>query len=641
MLLDEQHGESHDTQLPQRLALLSNTFNFIGKYDDGFFLLCLALNFELTREGADEVSKEIDILVFLANKSDGVFPPVSDAPALSQKSLSMCRRMALHLFDRPKTLSFSNDAIGCCPSVISAFDSFVQRFRVGIENSDTTLAIEILFKRENQRGGMSGFFALVETLCHLGHSIHHSSVDCDTETDQSQTAKLNHSLLACLLRKHCEDNVARQELLDVVISASMAPIGRRRWTYSDFQDSKTDPPLTNDLSNNAKDLTRNQEADCLLHSIHLSNISLKLATGEQTVDLVFPTIVEGAKSATQPAASSDDDIYLLAKKWTIWAVSNITNLCETRGCKEKATVLSLWLIALTENDHFSRIWYTSTLLSTCADENNTACLAGPYNFVSTKGEDAGSLSESTHQLFEIELDLCRRHLQTLNSGADCATSYSRQASFLGGLFRQLECRASDNDQLLHLWVMSTLCLVHSDLAASYGYFPSALHWTQQCMRYCQAIMKQANFNFQSTASVIVEASATSILARATLRYIQVLSKRPKLHYRLGDYRKADAYIRSVLDFLKIGTDRLEEDEERPNQLQQLLRSLNAAPEVRLFLEMASWASTPEQTIEELTNGSIVLFPDRSPSGPDTEIVDSIQNLIAGKCFWLSQKKQLL
>lgn len=228
------------------------------------------------------------------------------------------------------------------------------------------------------------------------------------------------------------------------------------------------------------------------------------------------------------------------------------------------------------------------------------------------------------------MDLCRLQVDLLNTGADSSISYGQRAYFLKALYQQLNGFSSTNrERLLQLWVSSTLCLVYSDLAATYGRFSAALIWTQQCLRFCQAIMKQADIRFSDTSSLMEEVVTSSILSRATLRYIQVLSKRPKLHYRLGDYRKADLYMRSVLDFLKVDTRCPENKDDRPSHLKQLVRSLNSAPEVRLFLEMASWASTPELIVKELSLDTGFGFFDKSSPNSSALVCDSIQNLIAG------------
>jgi hypothetical protein len=644
MLLEIQPGNDLETQIPQRLILLANAFESVGKYNDGFFLLCLALKMEISREGVPSVSREVDALEFLANKSDGIFPPAPDTPVLSKGTLSICRRMALCLLNPPKMESTQND-LKCFPglSYVSIFDDFVQRFRDGIENSLHPISsIEFFFLGERHRKEgkkrMSFLLSLVEILTQLGHSIRNFNAEIDTNSSQSETARQTHSLLSDVVRKlaEVEDQQyshALRCMLDIIISVSITPYGRQKWTSLDLQICRECPPVIQDHYIELKDLSPTPDADYLLDSFRLVIHSLLLAKGVQSFDEVFPLVVEGARGAVERSQSTDHDNFLVAKRWVTWTVSNVMSLCDAAGYKEKATVLSSWLVALTENDYTSRVWYTSTLLSTTAYDVNMTCLAEASLYLAPDSKVYACPTDPTQWLFETELNLCRLHVKILSSGADCSSSYNHQAQFLEDVFQQLsECSVSNKDQLLHLWVMSTLCLVNADLSASFGYFPSALIWTHRCVRNCQAIMKLANVRFQGNSSMVTEAAASSILVRAALRYIQVLSKRPRLHYRLGDYRKADTYMRSVLDFLKIHTGPGEGDKERPNQLKQLVRSLNAAPEVRLFLEMASWASTPEHTIEDLSTDSPSFGPlDRHLPDSNTSLVETIQNLVAGKC----------
>jgi hypothetical protein len=641
LLLDRHPANDLDTQLSQRLIFLSNAFESAGKQDDRFFLLCLALKMEISHEGVLRVPTEVDALEFLAAKSDGIFPPASNAPLLSQNTLSICRRMALCLVDCPRMESTQkNLSCICGHSEISIFDYFLRRFRDDNENSIHPISsIELFFLRKWHREEekmTSSLLVLVELLAQLGHSIHNLHTGVDTNAIQSETAKQTYSLLSDVVRKLakgavCPNPLVLRYLIEIVISVSMSPIGKQRWTDSDLLIRKEDPWLTQFHYNELEDLL-SAEGNCLLDSLRLVMSSLLLATGVESVDQVLPTIVEGAKSAVVLCQTTDDATFLVAKRWIIWAASNVKSICETAGCKEKATLLSLWLIALTENDYISNTWYTSSLLSATANDIKMLCVAEPNRRLTHDSEIDTYPTETTQWLFETELYLCRLHLEILSTGADCSTSYKQQTQALEAVFQQLnESRVSNKDPLLHLWVMSSLCLVHSDLSASFADFPSALNWTHECLRKCQAIMKVPNVPYQGNSSSIVEAAISSIVVRAAFRYIQVLSKRPRLHYRLGDYRKADAYMKSALDSLQINTDRRKDDEYRPNQLKQLVRSLNVAPEVRLFLEMASWASTPEHAIEHLSTDCASFGPlDRRLSDSDASLVETIQNVVAGK-----------
>ena len=69
------------------------------------------------------------------------------------------------------------------------------------------------------------------------------------------------------------------------------------------------------------------------------------------IEDIFDSIV-GAAKLFLDQNHDESGFHVLAKQWAIWAVSNITGRVGLSGNKEKATILSVWLVALTENDHF-------------------------------------------------------------------------------------------------------------------------------------------------------------------------------------------------------------------------------------------------------------------------------------------------
>jgi hypothetical protein len=646
MYLDQELRTCLDSQLSQRLLMLSHAFDNVGKHDASFFFLCLALRHEASQEDDLHSINETDMLAFLANKSDGVFPPSRDAPVLPQKSLSICRRLASYLFEHPTLLSPSRGPSSISGSALAPiFECFLKKFEKGADSSLNPLeVIETVFGCEAQLGSEEIaplFLTLAEVLSHLGSLIHHAKSEYDTISCENEKGVLNYmafsDILRYLAKSRCfESGNTMLGVLEVVLFVSREPTGRQRWMLNRTSSVKATYPTAKKEHNclHAQSLDSNGSSNKLQHSLNLINLSLLLAMGSKNLEDAFPVLVAGAKLIADSNQESRDDFDALGKQWAVWALSNAMGLYERTGLKENATALSLWLIALTENDYYFRIWYTSTLLSTCSDETNLARFTGVYNEQAASSETSADLSKPTQWMLEVELDLCRLHLETLNSGAGTSTSYGHQAAYLEDLYQQLnECDVSDSEQLLQLWVTSTLCLVHSDLSATFGYFPAALNWTQQCVRFCQAIMRQINFKCKQNSFLIEDVVSSSVLIRATLRYIQVLSKRPKLHYRLGDYRKADAYMRSVLEFLSIDVDRSEDHDERPSQLKQLLRTLNAAPEIRLFLEMAGWASTPDRTTEEVSIESVVKDKEDPQARSNKILVESIQNLISGMCSY--------
>jgi hypothetical protein len=92
-------------------------------------------------------------------------------------------------------------------------------------------------------------------------------------------------------------------------------------------------------------------------------------------------------------------------------------------------------------------------------------------------------------------------------------------------------------------------------------------------------------------------------------------------------------MRSILEYLNIDPIPLTPVGGQGIVLNDLTTSLKIAPQVRLFLEMKSWASTPDMTMQDFSNISphdltYHYLPNTNQS--NSSIVHSIQDLIAGK-----------
>jgi hypothetical protein len=199
----------------------------------------------------------------------------------------------------------------------------------------------------------------------------------------------------------------------------------------------------------------------------------------------------------------------------------------------------------------------------------------------------------------------------------------------------LEYAVEKNDNLfiLYTWVLSTVYLVQTDIASAFGCYTMALKTSQMCQKFCQTILKRVSFgssNFDDWMSTI---ATSNVLAMAAQRYIEIICRRPKLHYRLGDHRKALAYTRSILEYLNIDNVPLTSREDQGHAPKDLTDLLEASPQVRLFLQMNSWAAAPETTMQEFSDVKARdLKRHRSDDSDQTNscIVHSIQDMIASK-----------
>ena len=102
---------------------------------------------------------------------------------------------------------------------------------------------------------------------------------------------------------------------------------------------------------------------------------------------------------------------------------------------------------------------------------------------------------------------------------------------------------------------------------------------------------------------------------------------------MGDHRKALAYTRYILEYLDIDKDSLTSQEDQGYSPEDLRDLLEATPQVRLFLQMNCWASTPETTIQkflDIQSSDLDRHRPDASDQPTSSIVDSVQDMITSK-----------
>jgi separase len=649
LILETRGCDREDLQITQRLMLLSGILETLGRENDAFFIGCFALKREALKFFSNEICEK-DILNFLANQTDGILPLAAQAPALSNEAFSICRRMSnLLISSGIDTFSSQWKTLPNTPTLESFLDSRIELFRHCKElhaSPGMMLAIQGIFNcddllRDDWRIGC--FFLLVEVSSMLGKAIASRSSDQNENPEDIELLLLRYSELITTLHNLIESfhnmrKASFHSLLDLTASASLSSVSGRRWIAStpswlescNFRVVEKATKIASDAISNC-----NLSEDSMLCSCHLATHTLLLAMGVQSIEEAFENSVEAIRSIIEATTNEEEtDGPVLAKRWAMWCGSHVLDQIEHRGDKEKVAALSMWLIALPDDETKFSLWFHSSLLSSCADENNRLCVTKSYAKV------AANLPTNTAQrgnalwIFETELTLCRIQADILNSNNHLEFSYQEMESDLERIEEEINGSEQPDEGLFLLqhWLLSTLHFVRADLASAFGQFPLALKATQECLRHCQIIMKNRNLLKQESHCMTSELATTSIIERARSRYIQVLIKRPKLHYHLGDHRKADAYVRSLLNFLNFDSYDENPHGSHSNALKELAGLLNNAPEVRLILKIMGWASTPDQATNDLACDSTDFSIHGNQDDSENCVVDSIQNLISGRSY---------
>ena len=664
--LDLLNGRKKDYQLSSRLFLLSSTFQSIDNIHESFFVSCLLMNYESEKHDSTtlaEATKEQNLLNYLGAKSGGLLPPPTDEiPLLPQIIRSLCRQMATNLI---KTEAYDQLAAHRAYnrfSIDSTMESFLEEFSGDattaraashpLDSIQRLLQFDEILDHETR---LMHVFGVIEILLQSGRSIQQISRGSEFEESQFESAVHNCFLLHSQLQQailgldlECPRVV--NGLLGLVASASLVPsfsIAKNALS-SDWEKGVNsvlieaaieiaDESIDNlELPVNCDD----QLAWTLLSEslrIVLRNlvVMLQQKTMEENCDGdLFNDCISVAKRLVDAEnRSSKTDVISKANYWTIWVVTYLQNDFEIRGDHDQAAILSLWALALAEKIEPHQPWFHALAMTACAKDNNLLRL---NKSLATASFHDDAPQGSTDWLFEKEFQLCELRfaaLESLSGGLESFHVQMEKAEDIRAELVEYAVEKSNDLFLLYTWVLSTVYLVQTDIASAFGCYIMSLKTSQMCQKCCQTILKRISFgssNFDDWMSTI---ATSNVLAMAAQRYIEILCRRPKLHYRLGDHRKALAYTRSILEYLNIDNVPLTSRDDQGHAPNDLIDLLEASPQVRLFLQMNSWAAAPETTMQEFSDIKAHHLNRRRSDDSDQNnscIVHSIQDMIAGK-----------
>ena len=659
--LDSLNGRKKDYQLSSRLFLLSSTFQSIDNTHESFLVSCLLMKYESEKFDSTtlaEATKEQNLLNYLGAKSGGLLPPSTDeTPLLPKIMRSLCRQMATNLikteaYDQPEAHRAYNRF-----SIDSTMESFLEEFSGDVttaraaphplDSIQRLLQFDEILDHETR---LMHVFAVIEILLQSGRSIQQVSRGSEFEESQFESAVHNCFLLHSQLQQAilCLDLECPRVvngLLGLAASASLVPsFSISKNAFSLDWEKGVNSVLIEAALEIADESIENLElpVDCddqlawtlLSESLRVVLRNLVVMLQQKTMkdncdgDLFNDCISVAERLVDADNRSSKTDFISKANYWTIWVVTYLLNDFEIRGDHDQAAILSLWALALAEKIEPHQPWFHALAMTACANDNNLLRL---NKSLATASFHNDAPQGSPDWIFEKEFRLCELRFAALGSLSGGLESFHVQMKKVEDIQAELVEYAIEKSNdlfLLYTWVQSTVYLVQTDIASAFGCYTMALQTSQMCQKCCQTILKRVSFgssNFDDWMSTI---ATSNVLAMAAQRYIEILCRRPKLHYRLGDHRKALAYTRSILEYLNIDNVPLTSRDDQGHAPNDLIDLLEASPQVRLFLQMNSWAAAPETTMREFSD--IKARDLNRRRSDDSDIVPSIQDMIAGK-----------
>lgn len=661
--------EGHEYQLSSRLILFSNALAVAGKLNQSFHVSCIALRIEAG--GCRFVGSELQLLDFLVGKCSGAILPRRPGHRIKYPDLtkSTCLRMAGQLCHIKEFAPMGyNPSNPVDPTFGMGLDVVVK----GIDGHPL-LSIMAAFRELNLVPSTSRTSCQIDFVCFIvevmvlfGQSMLNPCVDQKTDQQSYEVAFRNiHLLIGLLCRMIDELDVKHPQVFNSILILAAYTAVAPAWNILDKDSQRlriaTMNPLfigfaTTILKGSIDLLEPSVTSGCQPDFAVLSE-TIRIALRRTLFELTFlaegnklheaselvDDIISVAESLVNARDAEDSDkLFTWAKYSTVWTMTELQNRLESSGDHVNAAILSFWTLALmSHEDSSGASWFAASVCTECLNDSSLIRLSHPSNGLLIASSKAVPHPGTSDWLFETEYLLCQMRIETLQGGMESEEFLKSKIQSLQAIRMEAEQYHIEGDErllILHLWLLSTLYLVELDTNIACGSYIDALDSSQSCLRYCQAIMKCAYSRSASVEMWIPELAVSTILVRAAHRYTSVLSRRPKLYYRIGDHRKAAAYMRSALDFFTSNSESSRSMGNPCTQLNDLITILTVAPfqfktQIRLFLEVKSWGSTHEKTVEEFSQFSpqCLVQRERHVDGGDSEaFVECVRDLVAGK-----------
>lgn len=643
--------------------LLSSVLEDCGRLSHSFHVSCMALCVEAA--GHPFLDNELQFLDFLVDKCSASLLPRRSRSRITMPQISKasCLRMACQL---SKIEIFA--PIDYIPS-----NSLDPKFDIGldliVESADLhpLLSILVSFRKLNQSDSTIGNSCafqfvcfMVEVMALFGQSLSKTAGKQGPEKQNFEAALKNlHLFLGLLCQMIIELKVQYPEVFTGILSlAAYTAIAPGDTILENdaqglgiaiflFKESATTILKEAIDRLGARRGEANYSHVALCESIRItlrkilfdqSHVSEKFQPSSELINDCI-SVADCLVNASHLV--NKDKLLTWAMHCTISALSELQNNVESLGDQINAVILSFWTFALSQEFSSCRSWFASSVFTVCLKDGSRIGLGRSSMVQLSRTNDDIQQQETASWIFEKENLICHMRVELLQTGMDDELNLNAMMKTLQEIKTEAEkfhYEGDDSLHILHLWLLSTIYLAELDANVAGGCYADALESSQMCLRYCQAIMKRVGPTSRNGDSWIPALASSTVLSRSLRRYIAVLSRRPMLYYRIGDHRKAAAYMRSALDFCRFETKSTNLKDVHGNPVEDLIKALVLAPlglksQIRLFLEIRSWSSTQEIIIEAFSKFTpAILVPSEQDSleGIGNHCIESVQDLFLGK-----------
>jgi hypothetical protein len=661
--------QNKDYQLSSRILVLANSLQAIDHQEGSFLAMCAVL---LTEAMAGSALTHMELFDHLLSKTNNVLMHEKTTPGISNLSVSVCRRLSSLLLQsnifesHDATADSLNRAVSPSELLLTKTFDLMSCQRQISQHSLFFLeqAVSLMIPECQTRF----IVTFVEVLQKFGQSIQQSS---DNPELQRFTIENYRHLIGSIDRMvastKIELSLSYRGLVYIIAATSLLPIAafsspnkmNRKYAADRVLFDEAMRLFQGGVSLFESFNTSTNHKSCLNlldASIHvtiqsMNVVLLDIVGSQEEISNHISQIVNAcsvlADRIVSLSTEEPDEVLQCIKRIMTGTLIRTQDWLEERGEKTSAMVLGLWARDLQKEDELAHLWFSSSIMTSSFDGNTTITTScRPSTSYAAKKESVQQALGSQEWIFQTEYQLCRIRLGLLHPTQGSELSFDFTTKELEAIRIEIESRSKiqgERFSILFLWLESTLLLVHSDVSAFFGCYPAALRSSQRCLEKCKAIMKQSGSNAATESDWLIAAASSTVLCRSAHRYVQVLSRRPKLYYRMGDHRKAMAYMQAVFDFLKIDSQTTTGSEEKPETIfHNLLHIMQNAPlsskhYSRLYLEIKSWASTPDLTYKELSRLSPEHLVRSNANGLSTQSIEifqeSIRDLISGKSLF--------
>ncbi len=662
--LHSTNGTNKDYQLSSRLFLLSSKFLSMNKRKESIWVSCLLIRHESKKYALNlKDSLESNLLTYFSAKGSGLLPPSDDnVPAIPQVIRSACRQLSKDLL-KVEVAYEESEAIDPFDdfAIASTMDLFLELFsckptEIHVPHPlHSILKLLCFTKAIDKETRVMQIIALAEILLEFGRCIHQYSLGSEFSEFRLDIILQNYGHLYQHLQNAIFDldlgcPLVFSGLLGLTTSASLVP-------SCSIATTAVSPDCENGINamllemakeivnENVENLSKpwNVENELqwsfLRESLHILirnfGVNLERKTSETYCngDLFEDFIDVAERFVGFQQTNRTSDTLMRANYWMIWVATYLQNELENRGDHIRAATLSLWTLALAEKIELTQTWFRAMVLNNSTNGGNVLCLK---NFFDISSPEKDVPLDTALWIFQKEARLCEIRILALDCQAGDRDSFHPHMQQVEDILTELvDFQMEKTDVLfsLYMWVLSTAYLAQTDIASAFGCYTTALKTSQKSQKCCQTVLRRGSFGVANIDDWMVAAATSNVLVMAATRYIEVLSKRPRLYYRLGDHRKALAYTRSILEYLNIKQIPLTLLDIQENITEDFRDFLEAAPQVRIFLQMNSWASTPETTMKvfcDVQSRDLVRCRPDNTDEMTSSIVSSLQDLITSK-----------